>query len=676
MASYDVAVNLVLTGGIIAALETVSVKMLGIHAATMKVQQGITGWGAALTGFTAALAGAGIVKMMYDISTHADKTANAIARMKLQGMPTTEIDRNITAARGIGIELGVGMGEAMETLNRLSAFTKSPEVARNILKPVLQMGQVLEGLGKEGGVERVEPLIKLLEETNLLQDPKRKGDLDKMFERLTKTMSAQGGTVTPEQVQLAAVYMRAARHAITSPEALSQEHPFITDILPTYLQMTGRSGQGGGGSALMSMYSKVHGMGLSKFSKQVAKSLGLLEGGHLKNVELFDINPYEWAQQELVKQLKAHGYTDPLKQQSAISSIIQRLMGTRLAADPAIEFALTGRGYRGAESPWERAMEATDRATGLAGARQLQETSPDAAWRRMAGEWSQFMNVLSMPMMSDKIMVLNKIGDAIQYLATEAGKVDPYIIREISEAVTTFGAAIGVIGASTVLGFAMTRLIGLPGMVIAVGTSLLTLSDNVRNAWDGLKDAIGKGDKDQIIDAGLKLSGAVIAAMVQGLDWLVDKITPTVRAIWDRLGNAILEAIGNIDRMIHPTDAFRRSHPYFQHTPEWRKQYHDLPTIDPMPLFPKLGSAPGSGSMFAGMGGGLLQPAVLGGGLNLGGGGGSKTVQVHNVIYLDGQAIARSINDYNIAGMEHPTQAPYFDGRAGYTSPDHQPITA
>jgi hypothetical protein len=213
-------------------------------------------------------------------------------------------------------------------------------------------------------------------------------------------------------------------------------------------------------------------------------------------------------------------------------------------------------------------------------------------------------------------------------------------------------------------------------MVIAVGTSLLTLSDNVRNGWDSLKAAITTGDGKQIKDAALKLSGAVVAAMVEGLDWVVDKIRPTVRAIWEGLGNAVLEAMGNIssavNRLMHPTDAFSRTHPYFHD-----KTPHVAPDLGwghPPPMITDPGMR--NPAVFHPGGGGApaLLPAAMG--AIGGGGGGAKTVQVHNVIYLDGQAIARSINDYNIAGVEHPTQAPYFDGRAGYTSPDHQPITA
>ena len=39
------------------------------------------------------------------------------------------------------------------------------------------------------------------------------------------------------------------------------------------------------------------------------------------------------------------------------------------------------------------------------------------------------------------------------------------------------------------------------------------------------------------------------------------------------------------------------------------------------------------------------------------------TVQVHNVIHMDGAAIARAVHDYVAADLMHPRQAPYFNGR-------------
>jgi hypothetical protein len=53
-------------------------------------------------------------------------------------------------------------------------------------------------------------------------------------------------------------------------------------------------------------------------------------------------------------------------------------------------------------------------------------------------------------------------------------------------------------------------------------------------------------------------------------------------------------------------------------------------------------------------------------------GGGGGAVQINNVIYLDGQAVANAVHQYSMADMQYPRQAPAFDGRAGYTPPDQE----
>jgi hypothetical protein len=50
---------------------------------------------------------------------------------------------------------------------------------------------------------------------------------------------------------------------------------------------------------------------------------------------------------------------------------------------------------------------------------------------------------------------------------------------------------------------------------------------------------------------------------------------------------------------------------------------------------------------------------------------GGKVIQISHKATLDGEVLARSISQYLAASMEHPVQAPYFDGLSSYTSPDY-----
>jgi hypothetical protein len=43
---------------------------------------------------------------------------------------------------------------------------------------------------------------------------------------------------------------------------------------------------------------------------------------------------------------------------------------------------------------------------------------------------------------------------------------------------------------------------------------------------------------------------------------------------------------------------------------------------------------------------------------------------IHNVMYLDGAVVHRSVVKRMVRGMTHPTTAPYHDGSRGWTPPD------
>ena len=310
MAAYTVDVELTLTGAIMQALAAVAgAQGLGaVSAAVAKVEAGFAGWTAVLVGGAGIAIGASVMGALVAIAGQADKTKDAIARLHLQNLPTVEFQANVSHAASLGTKLGVKPDVAQDVMNKLQSMVLDPVSARSMLEPTLRMGKILKSFGK-GGVEQVYPIVRMLEETGLT-DPGRKKDLDKVMERLGKVLVQSGGTINPQQIQLGAVYARSARYGITSPEALSEEHPFLTDIFPHYLQMAGKSGQGGGGAALMSGYTKtVQGI-LHKKSIAAMGEYDLLDQGGVKGEHLAAINPYEWTQQVLVPALKAKGLTD------------------------------------------------------------------------------------------------------------------------------------------------------------------------------------------------------------------------------------------------------------------------------------------------------------------------------------------------------------------------------
>jgi hypothetical protein len=60
------------------------------------------------------------IVLLHQIAKQADKTADAIARMKLQNLPTADIEKSITTAREVGMRIGISPELEVERAGRLS----------------------------------------------------------------------------------------------------------------------------------------------------------------------------------------------------------------------------------------------------------------------------------------------------------------------------------------------------------------------------------------------------------------------------------------------------------------------------------------------------------------------------------------------------------------------------
>lgn len=657
MPVYNVAVELTLTGAIADALAVVAARFVGLNTAALEVGKSIQGWGTALRGVATALGGAGILGAFKEISEHYNKMADAIGRMGLQGADPSALKSASEWAAIVARRVGVKQEAAMTELNALSYYTADQNIAKRLLDPVLRMGIVLRSAGGQTlGTNQITPIMKLMEETGLLTDPTRQADLDKVLERLTKSMAAAASgpgnkVITPLMLQQAGVYMRAARYGITTPEALAMEHPFLTDILPFYAQMAGGQAQTGGGAGLMSMFTKTVQGTLSKKSIAEAGRLGLLEGGHIKGEHLANINPYEWVQQFLVPALKEQGLTDPKTQTTEIISLLSRLFGTRLAADPAIQFALQGRAYKGVEeSPYERHIARMEKGLGIeTGSRFAQENMPSEAIARLKAQWDSVLVDIAKGLNPSYMTWVKQITEFIEKLDQAIIKIDPATIGKVGDAMVQLGIGLTALGGTAVLA-AIASLIG-PGGLAAFALAMTGFSEKVQKAVTEFIQALSTADTKKIEEAGAKLAltaaGALVTGLIQASDYVVDKLKEAAAGALARIQGLF----GGQGTPFHDT------HPFFK---------RGVPDTSQKHLF----GGPRSWEHMPPASGGAHKASW-----EPSGGGTDKQLQVNNVIYLDGSAIARAVHDYLIAGVEHPKQAPYFDGRDGYTSPDHQPIT-
>jgi hypothetical protein len=681
MTNYDVAVHLSLTGGMAEALAVITSRMAGLHSHVARIHEGLLGWNKALIAVGAGLGALAVEKTFMHIANAATPLLNAQDKLVRTGLAYNEvlkvqksffddISKRIPTASASDF-----MGIVKELRPIFGKDVPIEEVMKAAEKATMVDTLLANITGRHVGKGELGEYYKLLRATEMkgvATDPaKRELFTDEAFKYIT----AFGGKLKADD------YQTMARRG-----GVAWMHTDIGKTMGPLSVLAAELGGSGAGQALMSLFQFQQGVAtLSRQQLSMMAQMGLLDMSKVHRSGMrWSLDPLAvtgakeygqdlpgWVKNIVAPAAHAEAQRRAAKgegtEEALFENIMMRMMPNRNVAKLGMMFSDPG------------FLDQIMKDMGLAEmvpavkeayARYISK-NPEGVKQAFSKQWESMWEAIGVPFMERAMPIMQSLTEVFRQAGSWANS-NPEAIGRIADGLAAFGIALASISVTM-----LAAWLGLPAIILSVGTALLTLDENVRKAWGGLKDAIGHGDANQIIDAGLKLSGAVVAAMVQGLDAAVAAITPTVRAIWDRLSAAVLEAMGNIgssvNRLFHPTDAWIRDHPYFKN----KVPAPEVPGLGWGTPPPMITTPPGMDQKALFMPGGGGSPALLPAAASaIPSGGGAKTVQVHNVIYLDGQAIARSINDYNIAGMEHPTQAPYFDGRAGYTSPDHQPITA
>lgn len=729
MADYKVAVELTLVGGIAQALALVSQRMMGIHGQTRQIEQGFRSWRPALMGALGVFAAVGIVKGLSDIAKGGDEVMNMMTRLKMQGQTAAAIKESFNWAtdvtsKGVGrimtpsAALGAIKDIAFATGTIEDAMRRLPEVAG--LTAI--MSSTMPGTMKpEQAAHQTFSLYKMLEEQNLLGAGREKA-ARQVLEGIAKDIAMTGGKTTPEGYRQTMLMSRAAGAGYLTDAALGMDKPFVSHYLPHIMQaMAGGSVGGGGGTRgvgpLLNAFYQVASLG--KINNQMAarewNKRGFLEGGlrhkgfgpqNIVESDLAARHPYEWMQ---------HRTSDLMKQGfntwEKLSKEISILFPQRTAAALAALMAQGGTAFNPEGSPFAKSARMFDlvpnfqQLTDFAMAQPKVMEEMYEAQKKGAGE------LIGMVINPARLSVLNeitKIFTAIKGFAKTPEGVNT--IQTVASGLLALAAALAAMGTAAVLG-AMIAFGGLPALLIGFGTAMAALSPKVREAISEFTMAMGKGDTAAMREAGRKIADAAIGAFIAGLfDASMHALVYGPAAAGKALGQGIAG-------LLNPPPSSGATLPPLGFTrPETVG-----PTYDPLsglPMWPRPGEltrdprVPSLRERLPHTGGGPgpetwpVMPRVPGGmvpaptspflprgGLEgFGGyappstgkmlqkqnwepqGGGGGTVQVNNTIHLDGAAIARAVNEYQTAGLEHPTQAPYFDGRSSYTAPDWQPV--
>lgn len=741
MADYKVAVELTLVGGIAQALALVSRHMLGIHGQTKAIEKGFASWRPALLGVVGVFAAAGIVKELSSIAKGGDEVLNMMARLKMQGQTTQGIKEAFNLAADV---TGKGAGRfmtpsaAMGAIKDLAFATGTVEDAMRRLPQVASltgiMATTLPGtMTPEQSAHQTFSLYKMLEEQNLLGSG-REDDAQKVLEGIAKDISITGGKTSPEGYRQTMLMARAAGEGYLRHEALGMAKPFQTHYLPHIMQSLAGGGLGGGGTRgvgpLLNQFYQVAGMGKigNRHAAMEWNRRGFLEGGlkhhgfgpqNVKEAELAKLHPYEWMQHR-VMDLQKQGFNTWDK----LSKEISTLFPQKTAAALAQFMAQGGYALGGEKSPFEKTARMFDQAPNFEELTKIAQQSPKGIMAMFHAQERRMQELVGFVTAPARLSVLKEITHlftAIGDFAKTPQGVNT--IRSVSQGLLGLAAALAALGSAAIL-TAMFSLVGLPGLIIALGAAMAALSPKVGAAVTAFVNAMGDGDTAKMRTAAHQIGQAIMGAMIAGFfEGAMALLYGGPKAVGEALGSAAAGALGGKGMPVLPDLGFKQAPsssfvdpmtglPTFgQNSPGNITRDTGVPSLADRLKHTGGGPGPESFPMMPSMPSGMApykppaswhapqvvpnpntSPFLPRGGMGgFGGyapstgkllqnqswepqGGGGGSIQVHNTIHLDGAAIARAVNEYQTAGLEHPTQAPYFDGRSSYTPPDWQPI--
>ena len=680
MPDYRVGVHLALTGNMAEKLAVITAALAGMHSHIAKITTGLQGWNTALIAIGTGLGALAVEKVFMKIANSATPLLDAQDKLVRSGFKMNEV-LQIQKTFYEDISKRIPTADAakfLETVKEVRPiFGKDApmtEIMATAEKAVMVDTLLANMTGRHVGKGELGEYYKLLRSAEMkgiaTQPEKRELFMDEAF----KYIMAFGGKLSAADYQTMARRGGAAWMHMDVGKAMGPLSVLAADV-----------GGQGAGQALMSLYQYQSGAARLSFQQMdILRRAGLIDPANvIKRAGGFTMKPgtamtgafdYQedlpgWIKNvvspkihQLAKQMSEQGLgTEP----QLYENLMMRAMPNRNVARLGMMFSDPG-----FLDQILKDMGLADLVPAVREAYERYRTkNPVGVKEAFTKQWESMWETIGEPFMKAAMPIMTSLTEVFRQVGAWAN-ANPETITKIADALAVFGIALASISVT-----ALASFLGIPGIILAIGGALLSFDESVRKAWTGLKDAVAAGDPNQIIDAGLKFSGAIVAAMVKGLDSAVAGITPTVRAIWDRLASAVVESVSSlydrIDRFMHPTDAFHRTHPYFN------RYDHNVPDLGWGTPPPMITTPPGMNqrTLFTPGGGGPGMMLASAGG-NYVPSGGARSAQVNNVVYLDGQAIARAVNDYNISSLEHPTQAPYFDGRESPTTPGHQSISS
>lgn len=395
--------------------------------------------------------------------------AHQIQQMNVAGMKQVEIAKAVKAAWGAASEVPTsGATENLKAIRELRMVFGDTQHAITNMPTVQKLQAILQNTSNGHGgnlADQAYTVAKALEMRGATLSPQM---FNQQSDMMTKAVIASGGKVTPQDFLNNIIYGRRA--------AYGWDNTFTYSILPTLIQEMKGGGSGGArgpGNALMSAYAAVVGGVVPQKSLKVWSDLGLIDrskvewtkAGEMKGVrpggitgaDIFQANPYAWAQQVLVPAMQRKGITDPAQ----IRQTMQYLFPNRTAS---IMDQMVTQAWK-----FQRDQRLINGAQGLSAYATLAKRDPFMAQQAMEAQWTNVKTQLGLVVLPMLIQGTIKLTAGLTALSNAMQK-HPTLTKALVGGFVALSAAMAF-GGTVILLSAAFGAISLAMPVVAAGVS-------------------------------------------------------------------------------------------------------------------------------------------------------------------------------------------------------------
>lgn len=524
--AYSVAIKLSVANLASQGVKLLATDLLTAHGAATKLEDKLKALKMMAVGYGMSKVGSGILGFLEKSVDASKEYTRQLSLMNAAGMTQKDIAEATAAAWKTSKEvITSSAADNLTSLRELrTVFGKDHmHEAYSILPTVMRTKAILEALtGKEQHGVAFD-MVKAIElRTSGIMTPER---MQSNADLMARTLMAMGGTLDVRD------FHSTLKQAKMSAFNLSDD--FVYKYLPTFMQEVKTSGGGSGGgaqtagTALMTTYRALVQGVIKKSAIPVWEELGLispkdvvrnstgalqLKPGAVKDVQLFQSNPYEWANTVLAPAVAKYGAKHNLNREQVLAAMF---------GDRNSQFFLNT--LIGKSAQFERDKSLIETGGGSKETyEKLLQTNPQLAHQALQAQWQNIQARIGFEVLPRLIPYMIKFADTLDSVSQW--------MQNHGTATTALVFGLGGLGlALSVLGKVLMAagLIKFLGMGPMIGTALRVIGTGIMFVGRALL----------MNPIGLVITAIAAAAYLLWKNW--DYVGPKLKAAWDTIKSAV-----------------------------------------------------------------------------------------------------------------------------------------